>query len=254
MHVVVVQRMVPDVVEELELAPDGLSLKEESIRYITNELDEHALEQALILKERAQAKVTVIVVGVREADNALASAVAKGADEGVKVVSDFGRWRDNHRLASLLALSLKEMEYDLVLTGVMAIDDLDGSLGGILAGHLDLPYTGSASKVAVEPGASKAVVEKEYPGGLLGVMEVSLPAVIGIGSAERPPRYVPVSKVRMAMRSLAPKEIPGAPEAVSGLKIIEMARPEVSKAEMIEGSPEEIADRMVAILKESGLL
>lgn len=253
MHVVVIQRMVPDVVEELELAPDGLSLKEESIRYITNELDEHALEQALILKERIQAKVTAIVVGVQEAD-ILASAVAKGADEGVKVVSDFGRWRDNHRLASLLASSLKEMEYDLVLTGVMATDDLDGSLGGILAGHLDLPYAGSVSKVAVEPGASKAVVEKEYPGGLLGVMEVCLPAVIGIGSAEEPPRYVPVSKVRMAMRSLAPQEISAAPGAESGVKILEIAKPEVSKAEMIAGSPEEIADRMVTILKESGLL
>lgn len=254
MHVVVIQRMVPDVVEDLELAPDGLSLEEEGIRYITNELDEHALEQALILKERVEAKVTAIVVGVEEADNALASAIAKGADEGVKLVSDFGRWRDNHRLASLLATSLKEMEYDLVLTGVMAIDDLDGSLGGLLAGHLDLPYTGSVSKVTVEQGASKVVVEKEYPGGLLGVMEVSLPAIIGIGSAEEPPRYVPVSKVRIAMRSLTPQEISAAPEAESGVKILEMAKPEVSKAKMVAGSPDEIADRLVAILKERGVL
>ncbi len=254
MHIVVVQRMVPDVVEELELASDGLSLEEESVRYIPNELDEHALEQALILKQRTQGRVTVIVVGVEEADNALASAIAKGADEGVKLVSDFGRWRDNHRLAPLIASSLREMEYDMVLTGVMATDDLDGGLGGLLAGHLDLPYTGSVTKVTVEAGAPKAIVEKEYPGGLLGVMEVTLPAIFGIGSAEQPPRYVPVSKVRMAMRSLTPLEISTAPEAESGVSVLGMAKPGVSKAEMVSGSPEEIADRLVAILKESGIL
>ncbi len=254
MHIVVVQRMVPDVVEELELAPDGMSLDQERIRFIPNELDEHALEQALILKERSQAEVTAIIVGVEEADHALASAVAKGADEAIQVVSDFGRWRDNHRLSSLLAASLDRMEFDLLLTGVMAIDDLDGSLGGLLAGLLDLPYTGSVAKVTVEAGAPKAVVEKEYPGGLLGVMEVSLPAILGIGSAEEPPRYVPVSKVRMAMRSLTPQEISTAPEGESGVSIIQMAKPDVAKAEAVEGSPEEIADRIVAIMKERGIL
>jgi electron transfer flavoprotein beta subunit len=253
-HIVVVQRMVPDVVEKLELAPDGLSLDEESIRYIPNELDEHALEQALILKGRGDAKITVVTVGVEGADQAMAAAIAKGADEGMRLVCDFGRWRDNRRLASLLASALQEMEFDLVLTGVMAIDDLDGSLGGLLAGYLDLPYTGSVSKVTVEPDGSKAVVEKEYPGGLLGVMDVSLPAILGIGSAEEPPRYVPVSRVRQAMRSLTPEEIASAPEEEAGVSILEMTTPPVSRAEMVSGSPEEVADRLVTILMERGVL
>ncbi len=254
MHIVVVQRMVPDVVEELELAADAMSLNEESVRYVPNELDEHALEEALILKERTQAEVTTIVVGIEEADQVTAAAVAKGADNAFQVVSDFGKWRDNHRLACLLAAPLKEMEFDLLLTGVMAIDDLDGSLGGLLAGLMDMPYTGSVSKITVEAGADKAIVEKEYPGGLLGVMEVSLPAVLGIGSSEEPPRYVPVSRVRMAAKSLTPQKISTPPEGESGVSIIEMAKPEVSKAEMVEGSPEEIADKIAAILKESGIL
>ncbi|MEE9600739.1 MAG: electron transfer flavoprotein subunit beta, partial [Thermoplasmata archaeon] len=252
MHIVVIQRMVADVVEELELDPDGLSLLEGSVRYITNELDEHALEQALLLKERHRAKVTAIVVGIEEADQALAAALAKGADEGLKLVTDFGRWRDNHRLASLLSSVLKELDLDLILTGVQAIDDLDGSLGGILAAQLDLPYCGSIASLRVDSEAQKAVVEKEYPGGLLGVMEVSLPAILGIGSAERPPRYVPVSKIRYAMRSMSPREVSEAPEAEIGVSIVGMAKPEASKAEMIAGSPEEIAERVVSILKESG--
>jgi electron transfer flavoprotein beta subunit len=254
MHVIAVLRLVPDAVEELELAPDGLSLLEESVRYITNELDEHALEQALLLKEKHRARVTAIVVGERETDEALAAALGKGADEGVKVASDFGRWRDNHRLAALLSLVLKGMEFDMVLTGVQAIDDLDGSLGGILAGNLDLPYCGSIAGLDVDPGKGVALVRKEYPRGVLGVMEVSLPAVLGIQSAEKPPRYVPVSKVRYILRSMKPEEVTESPGGRPGVYVIGMAKPEERRAEMIIGSPGEIANRIVALLKERGII
>lgn len=254
MHIVVIQRLVPDIVEELELAPDGLSLLEESVRYITNELDDHALEQALLLKESQDARVTAIVVGKEDADEALASAMAKGVDDGVKLVADFGRWRDNHRLAVLLASIVKEMDFDMILTGVQAIDDLDGSLGGLLAGNLRLPYCGSIAGLEVDPGKGVALVKKEYPGGVLGVMEVRLPAVLGIQSAERPPRYVPVSKVRHVLRSMKPVEVTEGPTGRPGASIVEMAKPEERRAETIKGSAGEIADRLVALLKERGII
>jgi electron transfer flavoprotein beta subunit len=253
MHVVVVQRMVPDVVEELELAPDGLSLLEERVRYIVNELDEHALEQALLLKQRHQARVTVIVVG-ESANETLATALAKGADEVVKLVTDFGRWRDNHRLAALLYSVLKKMEFDLVLTGVQAIDDLDGCLGGLLASHMGLPYCGSLAGLRVEQDSGIVIVEKEYPGGVLGVMEVDLPAVLGIQSAENPPRYVPVSRVRLALRSMTPSELAETPQGQPGVSIVKLMKPEERKAEIIAGAPEEVADRIVSLLKERGIV
>jgi electron transfer flavoprotein beta subunit len=52
MNLVVLMRMVPDVVEELEIAPDGKSLDQEALRLIVSESDDHALEEALLLKER----------------------------------------------------------------------------------------------------------------------------------------------------------------------------------------------------------
>jgi len=36
---------------------------------------------------------------------------------------------------------------------------------------------------------------KEFRGGCAGQFEMPLPAVLGIQSAEKPPRYVPVAKV-----------------------------------------------------------
>src|SRR3989304_5693873 len=58
MKVAVILRLVPDVVEELVIADDGRSLAEDEGMYITNELDGHALEQALLLKERRGARPT----------------------------------------------------------------------------------------------------------------------------------------------------------------------------------------------------
>jgi len=51
MNVLVLLKMVPDVVEELEVAPDGKRLDREFLRMILSERDNHALEEALLLKE-----------------------------------------------------------------------------------------------------------------------------------------------------------------------------------------------------------
>ncbi len=56
------------------------------------------------------------------------------------------------------------------------------------------------------------------------------------------------------MRTLTPQEVSSPPEAESGVKIMQMVKPEVSKAEIVAGSPDEITDRLVSILRERGVL
>jgi len=51
-NTVVLLKMVPDVVEELDIAPDGKALDTEVLRMILSESSDHALEQALLLKEK----------------------------------------------------------------------------------------------------------------------------------------------------------------------------------------------------------
>ena len=86
MHILVLLKMVPDVVEDLEIASDGRALDLDYLRMILSESDDHALEQALLLKERHGAKVTVLAVDAAEVDDALFAAAAKGADRVMKVV------------------------------------------------------------------------------------------------------------------------------------------------------------------------
>jgi len=255
MKMAVIIREVPDIVEELVIAEDGRSLDKNEVKYVANELDEHALEQALIAKENHSAHVTAMCVGGEEARDALATSVARGADEAVYVpllCSDRG---DCHKLAAHLAPIMEDGGYDIVFTGVQSVDQLDGCLGGLLAARLGMPYVGGLMAVEIDPSLKKAVVKKDYPGGRLAVMEVDLPAVLGIQSAERPPRYVPVSRFLQIKKTMEIKEVRTPPPKVAGISVTRLLKPEAaSRAKMIEGDEGEVATIIVALLKERGLL
>ncbi len=254
MKIAVVLRQVPDVVEELVIADDGRSLAEDEVVCITNEADEHALEEALILKSRQGARVTAVAAGGDEAKDALATAVAKGADEAVLVAVPFEHRGDNVRLASVLGPAMKSAGYDLILTGVWAADQMDAGLAGLLAMHLSLPYVGGVMSVSLEPSGAKGLVRKEFPGGRLGVMEVSLPAVLGIQSAEQPPRYVPVSKVMQAKRTLQVKEQGEPSLVVQGIRASKLIKSgSAARAEMLPGDTKQVAEQIVRILRERGI-
>ena len=254
MRIAVILRQVPDVVEELVIAQDGRSLSEDDVMWITNEADEHALEEALILKGRHAAKVTAVGVGGDEAKDALATAVAKGADEAILVPISFEHRGDNVRLASLLAPSMKSAGYDLILTGLWAADQMDAGLAGLIAVQLSLPYVGGVSSISVDASGVKGTMRKEFPGSRLGVMEVSFPAVVGIQSAEQPPRYVPVSKIVQAKRTLKVETQKMLPQAAEGIHATKLVKSEsAARAEMLPGDVKEVASAIVRILRERGI-
>jgi len=254
MNIVVAVKMVPDLVEELEIAESGRALDTTWLRLMLNEPDDHAIEQAILLKEHGGGEVTVVAPDVEGVDDVLFSAVAKGADRLIKLTGDFENDVNNHALARAFAGAVGGLQPDLVLTGVQAHNDLDGALGPLLAGVLGLPYVGYISGVTVSDGA--CTVRKEYPGGLVGEMAVRVPAVLGIQAAEEPPRYVAISRIRQAMKEAAVEE-----EAITnfdlsgGAAISRMFQPETGqRATMLEGSEEEIAAQLISIFEELSVL
>jgi electron transfer flavoprotein beta subunit len=253
MNIVVPIKQVPDLVEELEIDASGKDLNREWLKYKINEFDDHALEEALLLKEDSGAVVTAIALDSEDIDKTLFTAAAKGADRVVKVTGEFGPGIPAHIAARALANALQSLEYDLILTGVQAADDRDGQIAVLLAHYLGLPHLSVVTGVQLEGG--KSTVHKEYAGGVVGEFEVDLPAVLGIQAARQTPRYAPVSRVRQAMRSTTLEEVgAGEVSAAVGSSIQRMFKPETGKgAEMLQGSPGELADKIVNILKERGI-
>lgn len=253
MNIFVPIKQVPDLVEELEIDDSGKALNREWLKYKINEFDDHALEEALQLKEETGAQVTTLALESENIDKTLFTAAAKGADLLIKVTGDFGAGTPSHIAARALANVIQDREYDLILTGVQAADDRDGQIAVLLAHYLGLPHVSVVTGVNVED--RKATVQKEYSGGMIGEFEVDLPAVLGIQAARETPRYAAVTRVRQAMRNTTLDEVAAGDLPVSvGSAVSRMFKPETGQGtEMLEGSPEEIADKIVNIIREKGI-
>jgi len=254
MKIVVPIKLVPDLVEELTINDSGTALDMTWLRLIINEFDDHAIEQAILLKEKSGGDVIVLAPDGEGVDDMLFTASAKGADQVIKLIGNFEDGVNSHALARAFSDVIKDLQPDIVLTGVQAHDDQDGSVGPLLAEFLGMPYIGYISGVDLENG--KALTKKEYPGGLIGEMEIILPAVLGIQAAEQPPRYVAISKVRQASKTSAIDEREVTDLNQSGGPIIDrMFQPEAGeKATMIDGDEEEIAAKLIEIFEELGVL
>ena len=255
MDIVVLIKFVPDLVEDLEIDSESGLLDRSFMRLIPNELDDHALEEALLLKERYGGTVTVITPDSGDVDETLYTAIAKGADRAVKITGeDFAEGASNQKLAAIFQQVLGQAACDLILTGTQAVDDLDGFVGALLAERMGLPYVGYVTRVEANNGT--IVARKEYPGGLNADIEVALPAVLGIQAAEKPPRYIVTSKVMEAMKSATLDEAePGAVAVEETVTVSQMSIPESgAHAEMIEGSVQEVAEALAGLLRERGLV
>ena len=256
MNMVVVLRQVPDLIEPLEVDASAAALDLASASFVVNESDDHALEQALLIKEAGGGTVTVVAMDFGEVDNTLYAAAAKGADRIVKIPWEGDAPPSPHTAAAMLALAIRPLGSDLVLAGVQAHDELEGVLAPQLAVALGLPYLGVVRgvKASAEPGAVLAC--KEFPGAVMARMKVTLPAVLGIVGADQPPRYVPVSRIRAAMKAVQFEEQPAAmPDRASLVRVRKLYPPESgSRAEMLSGSEADVAARIAAILAEKGLV
>jgi electron transfer flavoprotein beta subunit len=253
MKIVVPVKLIPDLVEELSIDPSGTALDMTWMRLVINELDHHAIEQAILLKEKFGAEVIVMAPDLEGADDVLFTAAAAGADRLIRIIG-LGESFNNHTLAAVCQPIMVDINPDMILTGVQATDDLDGQLGPILAERLKMHYIGYIAGMSLENGS--LILNKEFPGGLVAKMKVELPAVVGIQAAESPPRYIAYSRVRQARNSAEIEDIQTT-ELDTNLSpaITRMFQPEAEeRAQILSGSLDEISDQMIKILKEAGVV
>lgn len=258
MNLFVCLKMVVDTVEELEVESDQKTLVNDLLRFKISDPDEHALEQALLLKEKHGGTVTVVALDSPEIDDVLFTALAKGADRAVKLGGDWSNLQGLSAarvLGGYLTAGGKGLSADtLILARSQANDEREGEVSIFLAEQLGLPYVGIVTAVKMEE--TRAVVVKEFAGGLRGEFAVNLPAVLGIQSAEKPPRYVPIAKVRAMMKTakIETVEVP-APEKLAQYEVDRLYKPEAAgRAKMLEGSPEDVAKQLAELLAQQNLI
>jgi electron transfer flavoprotein beta subunit len=256
MNIAVVIRQVPDLIEPLEVDASGAALDLGSASFIVNESDDHALEQAILMKEAGGATVHVVAMDFGDVDQTLYAAAAKGADRIFKAPLDGDSPPPPRTAAALYAQAVQPLGADLVLVGVQAHDELDGGVAPFLAAALGLPYLGVVRGVKAGPEPGTVTACKEFPGAVMARMKVKLPAVLGILGAEQPPRYVPVSRIRAAMKTAQFEEQECGKAESAGLVAVRRLSPPASgsRAQMLSGSASDVAARIAVILAEKGLV
>jgi len=256
MEILVCVKRVPDTAEnEIEVKSDGTDIDV----YSVNEWDNYAVEEAIQIRDKVDGSVTVITVGDEESEEVLRREMAMGADKGILLSDDAFEGSDGKGLAGILKAEIEKGNYDLILTGAQA-DDGAGQVGGMLAAMLDLPYASLVNSIEVIDD-KKMKVGREIEGGNQEMNEIDLPCVLSIQTGINEPRYVGIRGIRKVASLEIPvhgaSDIGVSPDSVgeAGAKVkkLDYFMPELGEgAEILEGSMEEIAEKLVELLKAKG--
>ena len=262
MDIVVCVKHVPETAEaDIKIAGNMRTIEKTGLVFDINEWDDYGVEEAVRLKEKHGGTVTAITVGSGEADTTLRKCLARGADKGVRLTDTKFDDSDGFAIAKILAASIKNLPFNVIIVGTQASDDGNTVVGPILAELLGVSYSTMVKKIEIDGQIAR--VKRELEGSLEEIVEVKLPAVLAVQTGINEPRYVSIMGIRKAMQKeikvlgfsdlgLSENDVG---EVGSWLKIGRLYVPPVGKqAEFLKGNPDEVAKRIAEIIKAKGLV
>jgi electron transfer flavoprotein beta subunit len=174
MNIIVCIKQVPDV-KEVKWDENG-SLIRTGLPSIINPNDRHAIEAALALKDAHGGEVTVISMGPPQVEEALREALGMGCDRAILLTDRKFGGADCRATAYTLGLGIEKIgAYDLILTGVEAMDGNTAQVGPELADFLKLPLCSYALEVSCEKGSVRVL---QNLGAVVRELSAPLPCLI----------------------------------------------------------------------------
>ena len=201
LRIVVCVKQVPDSTN-VRINPKTNTLMREGVESIVNPFDEHALELALVLKDRCGAEVTVISMGPPQATAVLREALARGADRAFLVSSRAFGGADTLATSYTLSAAIRKAcggaSPDLVFFGKQAIDGDTAQVGPGVSEFLDLPLVTYVKSLEVTGSAYRVttlVDDGEHE------IEGALPAVMTVVKEAGAPRFAPLAGAMRAAKA-----------------------------------------------------
>ena len=205
MNIVVCIKQVPDTKGGVKFNPDG-TLDRASMLAIMNPDDKAGLEAALRIKDETGAKVTVLTMGLPKADAILREAMAMGADDAVLVTDRVLGGADTWATSTTIAGALRNLDYDLIITGRQAIDGDTAQVGPQVAEKLGLSQITYTEEILnVDETARRITVKRHIDGGVETV-EGPLPIVLTVNGSAAPCRPRNAKLLQKYKRALGAQE------------------------------------------------
>ena len=187
MKIVVCVKQVPDTKGGVKFNPDG-TLDRAAMLTIMNPDDKAGLEAALRIKdEYDDVEVTVLTMGLPKAEEVLREAMAMGADKGILVTDRVLGGADTWATSTTIAGAIRNLEYDLIITGRQAIDGDTAQVGPQISEHLGIPVISYAEEIKIE--GDSVVVKRQYED-RYHMVKAKMPCLITALSELNEPRYM----------------------------------------------------------------
>ena len=124
MDIIVCVKHVPETAEaDIKIDSGGKKIEKGGLVFDVNEWDDYALEEAVLLKEKLGGTVSAITVGPEDADSTLRKCLARGADKAIRLTDPKLEGSDGYVIAKILHRIIKDLPFDLIMTGALAGDD-----------------------------------------------------------------------------------------------------------------------------------
>jgi electron transfer flavoprotein beta subunit len=238
--VLVCVKVVPRASVTLRLEPGTLRLDRSGPTEI-NPPDAFAVEEALLLRERAGGTVTVLTMAPEAGRESLRGALAMGADRAVCISDPQIEGSDLLGTARILAAAIASLGPGVAIFGAQAIDGRGSATAAAVAECLQQPLVSGVRTVDVIDGrlrGGRQEVTAEQ------VLEAPLPCVVALAGSTNVPRYpsfrdiVAAKKKDIETRTLADLGIPAADVGIAGARtsVLALAAPPARRSggEVIE--------------------
>jgi electron transfer flavoprotein beta subunit len=236
--------------------------------------------------------IKVLTLGPKDAEGALRAALAIGADSAVRLWNSSVHEWGAFTVAAALAAYLQSESFlaDLVLCGESSSDWASGIVGPALAQHLDLPQITSVAQLTLQEKHDPVTLQltRKLERGYRELLEAQLPLLISVTGDLNEPRYPSLPAHLAALKAdiavLDPQTLMYDDElhATDEMTLLEIHTPRPRprniaapaskhsayqrigeivtggatgrKAQLVEGSPEELAKVLVDFLKDKGFV
>jgi electron transfer flavoprotein beta subunit len=257
LKIIVCIKQVPETTE-VDFDEETGRLKREGVAAVVNPFDEYAVEEGIRLKEKYGGTVKVLTMGPPQAESALRDSLAMGVDEAClatdRAFAGADTWATSYTIGKCIE---KLAPYDIVICGLKTTDGDTGQVGPELAHHLGVPHACYVNKI-LDINDGKIRLTRLLDDGV-ETLESPIPMVVSVSKDINQPRLATLRGRLQAKKAeilqITSNEL-GADHARLGLngsptRVVKIFTPTPPAAgEIIEGSPEELAEEIFQKLME----
>jgi electron transfer flavoprotein beta subunit len=260
LHVIACMKQTIDL-QQIRIKRDTREPVLEGAPFLFGDMDKNALEEAVRIKEKHGAKVTVLSVGTAKLKDGILEALAIGADEACIVMDPACEGSDTASSALTLAMAVRKIgDFDIILVGEGSADNYSGQIGSRLAEILNVPLITYVRELSIESNVVTAIRDMETA---LEVVRARTPLVVSVTSEINKPRRAPLTQILRASRKplnawtlkdlgIEATEV-GA--TASRIQVVSNLAPEQERKGIImEADPDEAVEKLVNALRKEGAL